>query len=459
MNTLSREQIEERKLRISPDGVFDSLQQHQIADLEAMGVYMEYQRELVAADGLSLGYFFFIIQGSFEVSKVDAETQKKCVLASIDKGQCFGEMSFFTAAPASANVMAADDVVCWAIPHESLRQFIESHDGGARVAINIATLLARRVQEGNTRLMGMSSSLSAYFGSAARASEAKTVEAPRAVDHAEMEIPDEVFDSFARETLGLPSGHHLGEEQRATVRSKIEANEIDIVPWLERGQRGQPLRVRLKFVHDAPAPRVAVSKAPPTPSVTPGQPTVVRVPQVRARVAPAVAYVSRPPNPVWKWLNIASFLILPALTAYAIFLYLPMETRETMSESPGFKSLPFQGTLRWFIFRTNTQSSSVVLKQGASYRLPMSLPKTVRLKARLDFPEKNFDARRVTVRLGTKDGGALRVQETVTLSQGSDATRLFSVLLPPNAYVLECVCDDWPPRAELSAKLVIIAEY
>jgi len=109
-------------------------------------------------------------------------------------------MSFFTGTPASANVMAIDRVVCWAIPHESLRQFVESHSGGAHLALNIAVLLARRVQDGNTRLMGM------------RESEPLT------------------------------------NRERSIVRSKIESNEVDIVPWLEQGQQGRQLKGRPEWL-------------------------------------------------------------------------------------------------------------------------------------------------------------------------------------------------------------------
>ena len=471
MNTLSHEEVACRQVRIPANGVFEGLQPHQLSGLEAMGVYMEYDHELVTADGHPLDYFFFIIQGDFEVLKIDPETGKKHALATIGEGQCFGEMSFFTRAPASANVVAMGKTVCWAIPHESLRQFIESHEGGASLAINVATLLARRVQEGNTRLVGLSASLSAYFGTAARAADPKTPEAPQTADHADMEIPDDVFDDFARDVLGIKEGAELTADQRAGIRSKIEANEVDIVPWLERGQCGQPLKVRLKFVHDTP--RVAVSAAPPKAQAGPvegkialgraiaaSQPMVVRVPQVRARVAPAPVYVKPPRSPMWRLVNIASFLLLPLLTVYVIFLLMPLDSRESIAESAGFKKLPMREFLEWFIFRSNTQSNPVILKNGAQYKLPFRLPKPARLSGRLEFQNQKSVTMRIVVKVGQNEGSSNpAVNETIEMVPGSQTQSLFSVRLPPGSYACECACEDAQPGVEIPATWIISVRY
>jgi len=310
-------------------------------------------------------------------------------------------MSFFTGAPASANVMAIDRVVCWAIPHKSLRQFVESHSGGAHLALNIAALLARRVQEGNTRLMGMNATLSAYFGHMARLSGAKTMEAPRTGDAAEMEIPDEIFDNFARQTLGMRESEPLTNRERTIVRSKIESNEVDIVPWLEQGQQGRQLKVRLKFVQESGAPRVAVSPAASS-VIAPGQPAVIRVPQVRARIAPVTAYVERPPDRLWRCINIGSWLLLPLVTAYIIFAFVPLEAREAIAQSRGFQQLPFKGLWNLFLFRAGTQSNPMTLGKDASSNLEMGISKPTGISAKMDLSKKMPSAQRIHVKIVEK---------------------------------------------------------
>ncbi len=454
MNRLTHEQAHSWQVQLTPRGVLDGLESQQVGDLEKMGVYMDYNRELVVADGHSHDYFFYIVKGSFEVSKVNPETKARTMLASINEGQCFGEMSFLTKAPASANVTAEGEVIAWAIPHASLRQFIEMHPGGVRLGLNIATLLAHRIQEGNTRLMGLGSTLSAYFGYAARTSDQKVLQPPQTGDSTEMEIPDEVFDEFVRHSLGLERGAGLVDEQRETVRARIASNELDIVPWLETG-RGRKLTVRLKFMHELPAPRQPRPPSPAKPIAgTHPQPVVVKVPQARARIAPEIAYLDRKPNPAWKWLNVASFAVVPILVVWVIFILMPLEARESMTESSGFKSLPMQGLLRWFVYRSQERSIPITLGKGASYPVPMQLQQTARLNGRIEFASQKQEAVTLGVRLGLKDSsGPPVVSQMVNVSLMKEATDLFSARIPAGYYVLEITCEQASEGLKMPAVL------
>ncbi|MDD2706924.1 MAG: cyclic nucleotide-binding domain-containing protein [Verrucomicrobiae bacterium] len=450
MNSLTHEQASSKQCHLTPSGVLDGLDSGQIADLESMGIYMEYHRELVVADAGAIDYFFYIIKGNFEVSKVNPETKKKCVLATIGEGQCFGEMSFLTAAMASANVMANDEVVAWAIPHDSLRRFMETRPGGVRLGLNVATLLARRIQEGNTRLMGMSSTLSAYFGAKARESDAKAMESPQSADHAEMEIPDEVFDRFVREALGLGPDATLTEEHRELIRAKIESNQVDIVPWLEQGGSGRRLKVRLKFVDEQAAP-MAVAAAAAAKAVV-AAPRVVRVPQVRARISPAIAYAMRPPSLMSKLLPVAVFLTLPVLTILALFYCLSLDTRESIASSPGYRSLPFQGLCDWFVFSNSAQTEKVMIKRGAVYSLRIHVPKAVRLISRLDFPKKAGSSMRMTVNVvGHPDIAPWKVDVTPDM----DLIELCSTRLGKGSYTFELICDEVPAGVQSQAVLTV----
>ncbi|MDD2709666.1 MAG: cyclic nucleotide-binding domain-containing protein [Verrucomicrobiae bacterium] len=159
MNTLSSREIEKREIHLSGAGILKGVEAGFLMSLEAEGEFREYSREPVVTDGSEIKCFYYIVEGMLEVTKMNPATQKTHVLASIGKGQCFGEMSFLTGAPASADVAAGENVVVWVIPHEKLRQFIETKNGGVKLGLNIATLLAQRMQENNQRLMGLGSTL------------------------------------------------------------------------------------------------------------------------------------------------------------------------------------------------------------------------------------------------------------------------------------------------------------
>ena len=462
MRSIPTDQVAVMQLHIIANGVFSGLDPQQLADLEHQGVYMEYQDELVTADGDTPGYFFFIIQGVFEVDKLNVETKKKTVLATIHKGECFGEMSFFTGAPASANVVAVGKVICWAIPHHSLRDYISSHTGGARLAIQIASLLARRVQEGNVRLLNMNSTLSAYFGNVARTSSAHTLESPRSNEPAEMEIPDEVFDQFARESLSIPENEPLTAEQRLLIRQQIENNQIDIVPWLEHRHRGEPLKMRLKFVAEPAVPSVK-AKVPIVHSVPASVvPMVVRVPQVRAQIAAPIPYVPilAPPFSTWKWITIGFFVLLPLVT-YAIFAVIPLASRESIAASAQFKKIPFQGLANFFLFHKNSQSTDITLAAKESHELLFTAPKPVRISGQLKLLQKLSVPAHVKVRVGEEnETNKKAVDQTIDLATNNEVIKLFSIFLPPGSYMVECICDgDWPSGVSLPAKLIVTARY
>jgi CRP-like cAMP-binding protein len=213
-----------------------------------------YKEETVVKDAAALHYFYFVVQGYFEVFKMDPDTLSKNVLGTIRVGQCFGEMSFLTDAPASADVYASDVVVAWVIPHAELREFILTHPEGARLALQISALVAGRLQEGNVRLLGVSTALNSYFGHVARTADLKVTALPQSGDYAEMEIPEQVFNGISIMALGLNDVGLLTPARREMVRQKIESREIDVIPWLELTDRGLRLKIRLKY-GNIPSPK------------------------------------------------------------------------------------------------------------------------------------------------------------------------------------------------------------
>jgi hypothetical protein len=328
------------------------------------------------------------------------------------------------------------------------------------LTINIALLLARRVQEDNTRLVGQAATLSAFFGQQARLAAQQAIEAPRSSDHAEMELPDDLFDQFVREVLNLPREEALTEAQREKVRAQIEANEVDIVPWLEQAGHGRRLSVRLKFVESSPAPRMAVQAARAAAPVA-VQPRVVRVPQTRAQVAPAAPVVmARPRSLGWKIGNVAGWVAVPVLAVLVVVLWLPLQSREAIAQTQGFKSLPFQGLLRRVLLHAQTRTSDVTLRHGLWHSMEITAPKPTRLIATLELTKKLDAPVSVTVKIAHQGGAADVVeQRTITMDPSRQAQSLFSVHLSPGTYLIQCDSNEGVPADGLWGRLTLSATH
>jgi len=453
---MSREEAHGEGVSLAASGVLEGLPPAQVSDLEGRGVYLRYQDELVAAEGAELGFFFVVRRGQFAISKVKPETGKTHVIARVSEGQSFGEMSFLMGGAATANVLAVGKTICWAIQNAKLREFVESHAGGTRLALNIALLLARRLQEGDTKLVGVSPSLTAFFGYQARAAEARAIGTPQAAEHAEMEIPDDVFDQFVREVLNQPPQYPVSDADRETVRGRIRENQVDIVPWLDQAGHGRTLQVRLQFVEAAPAPRVAVQQ-PAAAAPRLAKPVVVHVPQTRAQIAPARPLVVRPPRSLWRKIgNIAGWAGLPVVAAVVVLLWLPLDSREALTNSAGFQRLPLHGWFQRVLLRETTESSSVMVKAGHWYRLEVEASKPARLRATLVLEEKPAKPLTITVRLGGKGNSDAAVPDrTITVDAGQLSCELMATRLARGTYLLECTSSEQTPSAGLAARVLV----
>lgn len=68
------------------------------------------------------------------------------VLAELEKGACFGEMSVFDAEPRSASVTTLESCECLMLTQQQLYEAIDETPG---IAVNIIRLLSRRIRELN----------------------------------------------------------------------------------------------------------------------------------------------------------------------------------------------------------------------------------------------------------------------------------------------------------------------
>jgi CRP-like cAMP-binding protein len=70
------------------------------------------------------------------------------VLANLEKGACFGEMSVFDAEPRSASVITLEPCECLVLTQQQLYEAIDETPG---IAINIIRLLSRRIRQLNAK--------------------------------------------------------------------------------------------------------------------------------------------------------------------------------------------------------------------------------------------------------------------------------------------------------------------
>jgi len=100
---------------------FSSLDAKSTKKLLAQGKEMSYKAgHTIVAEGTTGVGFFLILDGKAEVRK------KGKVLATLSKGQFFGEMSLIDDLPRSADVIAIQPTKCWAITSWSFAALIKA---------------------------------------------------------------------------------------------------------------------------------------------------------------------------------------------------------------------------------------------------------------------------------------------------------------------------------------------
>jgi CRP/FNR family cyclic AMP-dependent transcriptional regulator len=101
---------------------FSSLNPKNRKTLLAQGKEISYKAgSTIVAEGTTGVGFFLILDGKAEVRK------KGKVLATLSKGQFFGEMSLIDDLPRSADVIALQPTKCWAITSWSFASVIKIH--------------------------------------------------------------------------------------------------------------------------------------------------------------------------------------------------------------------------------------------------------------------------------------------------------------------------------------------
>jgi len=106
--------------------------------LLAQGKEMTYEAgDTMVTEGTSGVGFFLILDGSAEVRK------KGKVVATLSKGQFFGEMSLIDDMPRSADVIALHATKCWAITSWSFASLLKVHP---EVAVGMLKEVVKRLR-------------------------------------------------------------------------------------------------------------------------------------------------------------------------------------------------------------------------------------------------------------------------------------------------------------------------
>ena len=107
--------------------------------------------ELIVEEGESGDYMFIIIEGKVKV--LLKRGKKEIVLATLEKGNFFGEMSLFAGNPRSASVQALTDLKLLKITREDIERLSESNPKLlSEFTMGLCTELCQRVSNTSTSL-------------------------------------------------------------------------------------------------------------------------------------------------------------------------------------------------------------------------------------------------------------------------------------------------------------------
>ena len=162
MQTISQEKLLEQDLRLYSIGICENIRAEHLALLKDTGEWLSAKDEIIVADDTEQKYLYIIVDGEMEIFKFregaePGSPNERQVFSTLDAGNCFGEMAFLSAGIASANVWAKGSAVLWRMSHEMLLKYVEECKGGSQLVLNIAATLSMRVQEGNRRLLDVTS--------------------------------------------------------------------------------------------------------------------------------------------------------------------------------------------------------------------------------------------------------------------------------------------------------------
>lgn len=131
------------------EGILVSMEPEWLDILSSYGEIQVFQPfEVLIEQGQMNNRLFIVLEGMLEVNFKSEDQEIK--LAEITHGECFGEISIFEPAPASATVRGVTQGRLWSMDVDRLQQFMDHHplQGGA-LLLGINAQLSRRLRNVN----------------------------------------------------------------------------------------------------------------------------------------------------------------------------------------------------------------------------------------------------------------------------------------------------------------------
>jgi CRP-like cAMP-binding protein len=119
-----------------------------------MQVYRAGPGAEIIREGESGDFMVFLIEGRIEVFKQDRWNAPR-LIALIEPGQSFGEMSMIDGEPRFASCVSADDCLIAVLSRDSLARIIlEQPTLGAKILMELVLMLSQRLRQTSSKLIG-----------------------------------------------------------------------------------------------------------------------------------------------------------------------------------------------------------------------------------------------------------------------------------------------------------------
>jgi CRP-like cAMP-binding protein len=137
--------------------LFEGLDNKTINHIFALGMIQNFEKgDLIIRENQPGGNFHIMIRGKAEVVKAVKGKSKGKVLAKLERGSIFGEMSVFDGAPYSASVRAAEDCDIHIIRGSDFKTFLADNPKLAvGILCTLITSISNRLRRTNMALSAL----------------------------------------------------------------------------------------------------------------------------------------------------------------------------------------------------------------------------------------------------------------------------------------------------------------
>ena len=171
MKLLHREDVEEAGYEMPLEGLCANIDEFNLEALKFAGEWVLADDETLVADGQQQNYLYLVVSGEVGIYKRNDQGQSQFI-ASLGRGEAFGEMAFLSGGVASADVQASGEGILWRIDHERMLEFIgQGGPAGGQLCLNIASILSSRLVDGNRKVVDMGKELQASLQQLKQASQ------------------------------------------------------------------------------------------------------------------------------------------------------------------------------------------------------------------------------------------------------------------------------------------------